>query len=431
MIPAELNVDRAALLLLDVQKAFLNDANPFIRSGLIPSISSTLAEFESNVASVLNAMRQAGRPIFFINTTFRADHADCYFSPEWKKCVIDNPGLLVEGTVDASVIDELAPRENEFIIIKKGHSAFQFTHLDRALADLHVNTCVVAGNVLSSVEETLRQGAALGYENILVSDASFPVRFPLLKTLGSRTFDVPTPELLDWIKQERRSTARKEQIKPCLLVIDIQNDFIHPEGVQTNRGAQKFTEAERQEIIGNNLKLLNVMRRKGFPIIYVKSLRGKDRLIDTASAKAGLRKKGMEYRTDGTWGAEIVAELTPQPSDYIVGKRGHSAFGTTHLHRMLRNLGVNFVIVTGGSVVGCVADSTREGVGLGYRMALVGDATYPPEKRELAFPALASRLEIRTTDEMIAWLDQGQFETGQQTVPVDNQTSGVGSQPVA
>ena len=427
----ELNINRAALLLLDVQKAFVNENNPFIHSGVIPFTSSTLSEFKSNAGSVLSAFRQAGRPIFFINTTFRADHADCYFSREWKKCVLENPDLLVEGTNNAAVIDELTPRQNEFVITKKGHSAFQFTHLDRALADLHVDTCVVAGNVLSSVEETLRQGAALGYENILVSDASFPVRFPLLKTLGSRTFDVSTAELLNWIKQERPPTDGTEQIKPCLLVIDIQNDFIHPQGVQTNRGSHKFTEAERQEIIGNNLRLLNVMHQKGLPVVYVKSLRGKDRLIDTASAKAGMRKKGMEYRADGTWGAEIVAELTPQPSDYIVGKRGHSAFGTTHLHRMLRNLGVNFVIATGGSVVGCVADSTREGVGLGYRMTLVGDATYPPEKRELAYPALASRLEIRTTDEVIAWLDHGRFEMGQQNVAAAAESSPAASQPVA
>ena len=427
----ELNVDTAALLLLDVQNAFVNENNPFIRSGLIPSSSSTLSEFKSNVVAVLNAFRQGGRPIFFMNTTFRGDHADCYLSPAWKKCVLDNPDLLVEGTVDAAVVDELTPRQNEFVITKKSHSAFQFTHLDRALADLHVDTCVVAGNVLSSVEETLRQGAALGYENILVSDASFPVRFPLLKTLGSRTFDVSTAELLDWVKQERPRTDGTEQIKPCLLVIDIQNDFIHPNGVQTNRGSQKFTDAERQEIIGNNLRLLNVMRQKRLPVVYVKSLRGKDRLIDTASAKAGMRKKGMEYRADGTWGAEIVAELTPQPSDYIVGKRGHSAFGTTHLHRMLRNLGVNFVIATGGSVVGCVADSTREGVGLGYRVTLVSDATYPPEKRELAYPALASRLEVRTTDEVIAWLDHGRFEVAQQNVAAAADSSAVASQPVA
>jgi nicotinamidase-related amidase len=140
----------------------------------------------------------------------------------------------------------------------------------------------------------------------------------------------------------------------------------------------------------------------------------------------GMRKKEMAYRTDGTWGAEIVAELTPEPSDYIIGKRGHSAFGTTHLHRMLRNLGVNFIIVTGGSVVGCVADSTREGVGLGYKMVLVADATYPHEKRKLALPALASRVEIRTTDEMLAWLER-QFGAGQRP-PAPGTQASVGPQ---
>jgi hypothetical protein len=40
----ELNVDRAALLLLDVQNAFVSENNPFIDAGLIPLTSSTLAE---------------------------------------------------------------------------------------------------------------------------------------------------------------------------------------------------------------------------------------------------------------------------------------------------------------------------------------------------------------------------------------------------
>jgi hypothetical protein len=60
---------------------------------------------------------------------------------------------------------------------------------ERAPRDLKIETCVVAGNVLSSLEETLRQGAALGYENMPLRDASFPLRFPL-KTLSGRTFDV-------------------------------------------------------------------------------------------------------------------------------------------------------------------------------------------------------------------------------------------------
>ena len=52
----ELNIDRAALLLLDVQNEFVNENNPFIQSGLIPLASSTLAEFKSNVGCCLESL---------------------------------------------------------------------------------------------------------------------------------------------------------------------------------------------------------------------------------------------------------------------------------------------------------------------------------------------------------------------------------------
>jgi nicotinamidase-related amidase len=409
MLDAQLDFNRSALILLDVQKGFMTPESPFIQSGLIPSIAKEREEFISNAQSVLTAMRQAGRPVFYVNTGFRADQADCFLAPAWKECLSQNRRALVEGSDSAAVIDELRPGESDFVIIKKGHSGFQFTHLDRQLADLNVETCVVAGNVLSSVEETLRQGAALGYENILISDASFPLRSPLLKTLTSRTFNVTTSEFLQWTELRRPVTPAKPPIRPCLLIIDIQNDLIHPDGAHVRYRPNKLTDAQRQEIIGNNVKLLELIRAKGLPVIYIKSLRGKDRFIDTASAKMGMRQRDLDYRTDGTWGAEVVDELKPRPCDYVIGKRGHSAFGTTHLHRMLRNLDVNHIIVTGGSLVGCVADSTREGMGLGYKIILVRDAAYPPELRELGTTALASRLDVRTTEEALAWLEKGDF----------------------
>jgi nicotinamidase-related amidase len=133
-----------------------------------------------------------------------------------------------------------------------------------------------------------------------------------------------------------------------------------------------------------------------------KGERGRDHLIDTASAKIAIRETKAEYHIEGTWGAKVVDELSPSAADYVIRKRGHSAFGTTHLHRLLRNLGVESVVVAGGSVTGCVADTVREGVGLGYRISIVADATYPPGKRDAAFASLRERLEIRTTDETVA-----------------------------
>ena len=94
-----------------------------------------------------------------------------------------------------------------------------------------------------------------------------------------------------------------------------------------------------------------------------------------------------------------MAELAPQKNDYVLIKKGQSAFGFTPLHRLLRNLAINRCVVTGGAVTGCVSDTVREGAGLGYRTVVVSDATYPPRSPYLA--SLTGRAEINTTDEVM------------------------------
>jgi ureidoacrylate peracid hydrolase len=400
MLDQDLRPDRAALLLLDLQNGFLDPDGPFTRGGLIATVADR-PEMVANILAAVAATRAAGRPVVFVNTAFRSDRSDCYLSETWRECLQSaEPDAFVEGSKSAAVIDEVVPRAEDLVIVKKSHSAFQFTHLDRALADLGVDTCLLAGNLSSGMEETVRQGAALGYENVLFTDASFPMRSPLLETLKRRTFQATTSEVLTWFTPSI-APATDVGIHPCLLVVDIQNDFIHPDGANS----QGLSEDDRAQILGNNQRLIEHMRTRGFPVIYVKSERGQDRFVDTASARMALRTNATEYHTEGTWGAEIVDAIAPTPGDYVIRKRGHSAFGTTHLHRMLRNLGVNSIVVTGGSVVGCVADSSREGIGLGYEVSLVGDATYPPRKREIAYASLASRLQIRSTDETLRFLE--------------------------
>jgi nicotinamidase-related amidase len=105
----------------------------------------------------------------------------------------------------------------------------------------------------------------------------------------------------------------------------------------------------------------------------------------------------LEY---GAWGTELVEGLQPEVGDFVLEKKGHSAFGFTPVHRILRNLRVRRCIVTGGATSGCVSDTVREGVGLGYEMAVVSDATYPPASPYLA--VLARRGQLRTTQAILA-----------------------------
>jgi nicotinamidase-related amidase len=143
------------------------------------------------------------------------------------------------------------------------------------------------------------------------------------------------------------------------------------------------------------------------PVLFVITTYRRDRL-DDASSPTAIRNRpmppGQDYLIPGTWGARIHEGLEVREEDFLVPKKGRSAFGFTPLHRILRNLNVGRLIVTGGGIYGCVEDSIREGAGLGYDFTVVSDATYEPNSPVLKI--LAERVECRSTDEVLADLDR-------------------------
>ena len=107
---------------------------------------------------------------------------------------------------------------------------------------------------------------------------------------------------------------------------------------------------------------------------------------------------------EDTWGAEILEGVKLPEGYYRVYKKGNSAFGLTHMQRLLRNLGVNACIITGDSTTGCVSDTVREGVGLGYELIVVSDAT---SRANIPYhQVLANRAEVKSTEEVLAWLEE-------------------------
>ena len=408
----ELSFDRSALMLLDMQNEFLNPDGVFARKGLLqPLTPGERDELIFNATSLLEALRQGGRPVIYLKTAFRSDHADCFLSPPWRECLNDQVSCLVKGSRSAAVIDELQPESLDFVVTKKGHSAFQHTYLDRLLGSLDVDTCILLGNLLGSVEETAGQAGALGYDCFLAVDSCYPRRSPYLEGLTNTVFLKSTRELVATIRGSKIKPESRVY-KPALLIVDLQNDPFHPEGIGHRLGFKKVTDPERDEIVRNNQRLAAAMRAQGCPIIYIrliKRVRGLNGNLDHALCKVYMRNRpvprGIDRSTEGTWGSEILDELQPQDGDFVLTKKSQGAFGTTHLHRLLRNLGVNLLLVTGGSVTGCLAGTTREGIGLGYRAIVVADATYSPSKRGFGLPALANRgAEIHTTDHVLSRL---------------------------
>jgi nicotinamidase-related amidase len=85
----------------------------------------------------------------------------------------------------------------------------------------------------------------------------------------------------------------------------------------------------------------------------------------------------------GTWGAEIVDVLTPQPGDIVIeGKRGLDTFASTNLDFILRSKGITTIALAGFLTNCCVESTMRTGYENGYRVLTLTDCMAATSKEE-------------------------------------------------
>ncbi len=125
--------------------------------------------------------------------------------------------------------------------------------------------------------------------------------------------------------------------KSAVLVVDMQNDFVHEKGVLRVPTAATTIEPIRA--------LLAKARAAGARVIYTQDWH---------------RPDDPEFRiwpahgVAGTWGAEIVAELAPQPGEPTVRKTAYDPFFRTELEELLRAGGIEHLVIVGTVANICV-----------------------------------------------------------------------------
>ena len=70
----------------------------------------------------------------------------------------------------------------------------------------------------------------------------------------------------------------------------------------------------------------------------------------------------------------MVDEVKPLPDEMVIDKPGYSAFHQTRLDQLLRELGVDTVMVCGVTTEVCVSTTVRAATDLGYHCLTVSDA---------------------------------------------------------
>lgn len=162
----------------------------------------------------------------------------------------------------------------------------------------------------------------------------------------------------------------RELVQPAhlaVLVIDVQNDACHPDGLYARSGKDISL---RQGAANKTADFINEIRRYTVPIIFTKAIYSK--WTETAATIRRRRGEGAEPFLEGTWGAELYA-VQPQENELVVVKPRYSAFIGTNLDLVLRSKGIATLIVTGGGTAVCVESTVRDGFMLDYNIILVSD----------------------------------------------------------
>ncbi len=172
--------------------------------------------------------------------------------------------------------------------------------------------------------------------------------------------------------------------RTAVLVVDLQNDFCHPDGWLAGIGVDVSGGAAAVAAVAG---LLPRLRAAAVPVVWV----GWGNRPDQANLPPGVRHvydphgrglgigsghspAGAPVLEAGSWGAALVDGLEPAPEDLLVDKYRMSGFVDTALDSILRQLRVDTLLLAGVNTDQCVYATLVDAANLGYDTVLLEEA---------------------------------------------------------
>jgi ureidoacrylate peracid hydrolase len=176
----EIDLHRTAIIVVDMQNAFVSKGGMFDASG--HDLSRARGVIENN-KRIIETARKAGCKVVFLKMSYDSDYSNSGGpdSPNWHKelgliMMRKDPkywgSFVTEGSWDEEICAELESHPGDVVIRKQRYSGFAGTNLDMVLKTYSIRYCVYTGVATNvCVESTLRDGYFLDYWPVLVSDA--------------------------------------------------------------------------------------------------------------------------------------------------------------------------------------------------------------------------------------------------------------------
>jgi nicotinamidase-related amidase len=215
-----------------------------------------------------------------------------------------------------------------------------------------------------------------------------------------------------WALFGRPEEPRLSRADTALLCVDLQYVDAHPEhglGAKAARLGlggflEPYFEEVRTVVVPNVQRLQEAFRARGMEVVHVRVA------ANTADGRDATRRYvAMGLRTPrDTREAQFLPEVAPCGDELTFNKLTSSAFNSTVIDRLLRNMGIRNLVIVGVVTNGCVESTTRSAAELDYGTIVVSDATaaMAPQLHEHALLSMGYKdAAIRTTDEVLGLLE--------------------------
>lgn len=201
-------------------------------------------------------------------------------------------------------------------------------------------------------------------------------------------------------------TTASELLAPghtAVLTIDMQNEIGSEGGGYARHG---YDISRIRSIIPAIQKIVKAGRRLKLPIAYTEFIHRDRRgaaLINGPIAYLHANEEWVSDVVEGSWEADTLDELAPQPGDFVTCKSRSSAIYHTYLEDMFRRNSIQSVVVMGCVTDGCVLKSAVDMAEHGFYPVVIEDAVnaLTAERHELGLRYLELKLPVLSLEEVL------------------------------
>jgi ureidoacrylate peracid hydrolase len=171
--------------------------------------------------------------------------------------------------------------------------------------------------------------------------------------------------------QQRGKLNRFDKIvgpQTALVVIDLQNVFMLP--------GMPVEVPTAREIVPNVNRLAGAVREAGGKVVWVQMTLNEQQESWSVFFEGERRRDAFKDLQRGSHGHALHRDLDVKAGDLVIEKRRYSAFiqGSSDIDRVLRELGMDTVVIVGTLTNVCCESSARDAMMLNYKLVFVSDA---------------------------------------------------------